>query len=900
MIAALLLLSLCGPARAAEGSWRERLTQAERLSGEGRDEEAVKEVQGALADAEKSLGPDDPEIGRVLSRLGRIYETAQDAPQLVETERRLSAIKSKDFDVWFALGIIRRGAGTYDEAVDALKKALDFKPDDSRAEDELAMVYDDRGSFEEEAGLLRKMIEKKPQSFSPYIRLAQTYTRLGRPALAKEIFAQARKLDGKTVDAYVKAGYFSLSAGHSAQAQEFFEEAIAVDTASPFGYHHMGAYLSKSGRNPEAEKYFRLALEKQEADPGIPVDDLLHTVMLLGKVIMEQGRPAEAEAVFRKGLERARPDSERQLELYWWLARLDASQGKSAPAEENYKRVEAACRARLRCRFSFASDVLTGFGEFYLKQGRRGEAEAAAERVEKLAADAPAGHDLFEGLAGLAEFYAELGDDSKREALYARLAALRRTMPFNPDLVWAETGWAGLAAARGRFAEAEDHDRQAIIILEHNRSWREESAVLEDLAALDEKEGKDQEALKAAKDALAAAEKELGPEHSEVIRILSRLSHYSLAAGDVSRFPEMEKRLAAVASKDFDVWFALGTLRRGEGRPGDAEDPLKKALALKPDDPGVKGELAAAYEDMGRFEEAVPLLKEMIERRPGNISPYFQLARIELRLGRSAEAKETYARARKINGLAAADYIKEGYFYLNSGEPAYAEASFESAVAVDTASPFGYHHLGSYWAHRQRYPEAEKYFRQALEKLEADPKASAGDVLHALIWLGTVIQEQGRGDEAEAVYRRGLEKAPPGGDQRLELFWALAKLYASQGKSAQAEENYKRTAAGCEPGIKKPFCFYYADKVLIEMGRLYLKQGRGAEAEAVAERAEKACDDLPIDEGRFGRLREVSILYASLGAGSRNKALYARLQPMRLAMPLNPDLVWVDALRTRP
>ena len=895
MIAALALLFFCGPARADAGFWRERLDQAERLSGEGNAEEAVKAAQGALADAEKNLGPENPEVAHILARLSRFYEAEGDISRLPEIDRRLSAIKSKDFEVWFALGKLRHAEGRNQEAEEALKKSLALKPDDPDANLELAQIFEETSRFEDEIRLLRELIKNKSSDHALYFELAKAYTRLDRSAEAQETFAQARKLGGKTSDAYIREGYFYLGSNEQARSKEAFESAISIDSASPVGYHHLATYFSESGQYPEAEKYFQKAREMMEAHPDAKTSVFLpETLNRLGDVIREQGRGAEAEPLYLKGLEKAISGSDEQLQLFLSLADFYASQGKSAQAEATYKRAADVCEARFKCQLPAAGRILIELGQLYLKEGRRAEAEAMAGRAEKACADVPVEWPLFVTLRRLAGFYSDLGDDAHLDALYARLLPVLPTMPFNPALVWVETGLADRAAAQGRFREAEDRYRQAIGILDHNGLWKKEADALDELAAIYDKDGKDEEAVKAAQGALAQAEKNFGPEDRVVVRILTRLSRYCEAAGDVVRFSELDKRLSAVQTKDFDVWFALGTLRRGEGLSREAEAALKTALAFKPDEPGVKIELASVYDDMGRFDEELPLLKEMTERRPRNISPYFQLARTYTRLGRAADAEATYARLRKLDGMTAADYIKEGYFDLSSGEPLHARESFESAIAVDTSSPIGYHHMGSFWAHRGRYPEAEKYFRHALEKLEADPNASADDVLHSTIWLGKVIHEQGRDDEAEAVYRKGLEKAPPGGEYRLELLWSLAKLYASQGKSAQAEETYKRTAAGCEAGVKYPFCQYYAGEVLIELGRYYLKEGRGAEAEATAERAVKSSEDSPIDAGRFQKLRDVSILYASLGATSKNEALYARLLPMRRAMPFNPDLVWVE------
>ena len=484
------LLILCGSALAAGLSWQELLGQAERLSGEDKNAESMAAAQSALAEADMRLGPDNREIGGVLARVGRIYERAGAAAQLSGIEKRLAAVKSKDFDVWLTLGKLYRGEGKFPEAEDALKRALALTPDDASADDELALVYEDTGRFEEELPLLKKAIEKSSDRLAYSVQLAKAYARLGRSAEAKEAFARARKIDGKAAAAYVNEGYFYLRAGEVARTQASFEGAIAVDTASALGYHHMGTYLLLGRRYAEAEKYLRIALEKEQADPNPQTLDILpETMNRLGAVVQAQGRYDEAEAVYLALLDKT-PAGRDRLAALRSLAGLYAARGRTAEAEKTFQRAVAESSVRFNGDQFYAGVALIDLGRFYLRQGRRAEAEAVEERAEKFSAEIAISRDFIDVLRVLASFDANLGDVSKREALYARLMPMRRAMPFNPDLVWVETGLSALDAARGRFSEAEDHDRQAIGILDHNSRWKEEAAVLDDLAAIDEKDGK--------------------------------------------------------------------------------------------------------------------------------------------------------------------------------------------------------------------------------------------------------------------------------------------------------------------------------------------------------------------------------------------------------------------------
>jgi tetratricopeptide (TPR) repeat protein len=480
----LLLISLAC-ATPAGASWREQLDQAEKLSQKDGSAEAAAAAQGALDEAGKRLDSKGPEIGDVLARVARVYETAGAAERIPEIEERLLAIPSKDFEAWSALGRLLRGDRKLAAAEEALKRALALKPGDPEAGNELSRVYEDMGRLEEEARLLKILIAEEPRDYSLYSRLARAEFSLGRPAQAREVFAKARKIEGKSSAAYIEEGYFLLESGDAARAKGNFENAVAVDTASPLGYHHLGAYLSDSDRNPEAEGYLREALKKLQADPSARNDDLLHTMKRLGDALKGQGRDAEAEAVYLEGLRRARPNDDRHLRILRALAKLYLAQGKNSQAEETFKRAVSECAPRRRCQILYAGDAFIDLGKYYLRRGRRSEAEGMAEKAESLCADAPISPGLIEVLERLALFYAKLEEDSKREAIYSRLLPLRKSMPFNPYLVWVEAGMAEQAAARGRPREAESLYRRAVEILDHN-GWRQEQAeMLETLAELD-------------------------------------------------------------------------------------------------------------------------------------------------------------------------------------------------------------------------------------------------------------------------------------------------------------------------------------------------------------------------------------------------------------------------------
>jgi tetratricopeptide (TPR) repeat protein len=347
---------------------------------------------------------------------------------------------------------------------------------------------------------------------------------------------------------------------------------------------------------------------------------------------------------------------------------------------------------------------------------------------------------------------------------------------------------------------------------------------------------------------------------------------------------------AAAPPADYAGWLALGKLRQDEGKPGEAESALKRALALKPGDAAAEMALADVYEETGRFQEELSLLRERVRRDPRDFS-LFALAHLYIRLGRVEDARKTFAQARRIPGKETRAYIAEGYFELHSDHQARAESAFASAIAVDTGSPFGYHHMGAFLSENGRYADAEAYFRRALERLEADPHARPHDLLHTRMWLGETIESQGRHAEAEEVLLRCLETAPPGDEFRPHLLRSLAMTYVSEGKTAKAEEIYARAVDECAVGSKcaPPD----AVTALIARGRFELAQGRRKDAEAMEAAADAASRNLASGEDLFSVLRELAGFEKSLGEDSRAEAIHLRLLPFLRAMPFDPGLVWV-------
>ncbi len=82
-----------------------------------------------------------------------------------------------------------------------------------------------------------------------------------------------------------------------------------------------------------------------------------------------------------------------------------------------------------------------------------------------------------------------------------------------------------------------------------------------------------------------------------------------LETGNVERAVRELARSAELMPKHYDSQFNLGKLLAATGRPADGVEYLKAAVALKPDDPAAKHELAVALMTDGRTKAAMKVLE---------------------------------------------------------------------------------------------------------------------------------------------------------------------------------------------------------------------------------------------------------------------------------------------------
>jgi serine/threonine protein kinase len=272
----------------------------------------------------------------------------------------------------------------------------------------------------------------------------------------------------------------------------------------------------------------------------------------------------------------------------------------------------------------------------------------------------------------------------------------------------------------------------------------------------------------------------------------------------------------------------------------------QKFLDKEGDDPVIRRETALAYRSLANlqfrfgqrteaeqsFRKAFALFEELGTQSPlepstraSLVPAHHQFAQLLFELGNLPEHDEHLHRAARL----AEDLVQEF-----PGEPLYRDllvgvnANLIPRMRLPpdqeeemlrrnlklTESPYNlgfvYLHLGHLGVSRGRYPEAEKDYRNCVEKFEIvesqNPSSSSAqrDLSIALVHLADALTTDRRWEEAEAVYRRAIAKLDKLATdnpryhlhrrEQAETQYKYASLLTSLDRAADAEEAYRRAA----------------------------------------------------------------------------------------------------------
>jgi tetratricopeptide (TPR) repeat protein len=318
-----------------------------------------------------------------------------------------------------------------------------------------------------------------------------------------------------------------------------------------------------------------------------------------------------------------------------------------------------------------------------------------------------------------------------------------------------------------------------------------------------------------------------------------------------------------------------------EGRLKEAEPLLKRALSIREKSLGkdniltaeTLGNLALIEKRLGHDAEAEKLYLEVLdikEHKLGDSSPSVaitktNLANLYAEMHKCLEAKKLYQEALAIDEKAygtnheevANDCLNIGALLYHCGQPEEALSYLIQASKIEPASNSAkipiLHYIGLCHAKLKNLDKAEACYKQALQLHETVKGKGHPDGMVHLFNLARAIDEQGRTEEAEHLYKGALATAE-GNKQSAALSNSSTERGGSMAIAPGDGKNSIEAGSTYSP--------YKCAECCIEIAHFYHRHQKFEEAEKYYKEALEFYDKLSNEERR--KLYELPRAYADL------------------------------------
>jgi tetratricopeptide (TPR) repeat protein len=222
------------------------------------------------------------------------------------------------------------------------------------------------------------------------------------------------------------------------------------------------------------------------------------------------------------------------------------------------------------------------------------------------------------------------------------------------------------------------------------------------------------------------------------------------------------------------LWLHILTKAKETGfyQPGKVRQGSKKIQTYLP-----RIRLEEAYAESISAEES---LKKALELNPNNDRVYFALGWLYKDQGNFSQAEESFKKAIELNPKNDYAYAGLGWLYKDQGKFLQAEESFKKAVELNPKNDNAYAGLGRLYINQGKFLQAEDSLKKAVELNPKNDNAYAG--------LGRLYINQGKFSRAEDSYKKAIELNPKNDG----AFGAISALYKEMGKPELAKEYAKK------------------------------------------------------------------------------------------------------------
>jgi Flp pilus assembly protein TadD len=327
-------------------------------------------IDTATAEVEKTLAKDPRNAEALFARARLLVSRGDYAGAAVDLNRAKEAgyNYSKLHSLYYNLAYVYSKLAQPDDAVKALRRSIELKPDYYQAHGLLSSILANQSQCEEALEEFEKAMNLKPDDYRAYLSIVQCLLKLGRSDEAEKAAKYAIELDPEASpprDVLVR----TLMNSHKlAEAEIAAREFVRRKPGEWNSHGLLGFVLSERNKLPEAEKSYRKALLLQPGNPLIQ-NNLGYNLAVSGE------RLPEAVALIESAVKASPGNAAYRDSLgfaYWKAGRLEDAERELVLATK----VDSSSKA-----------AFEHLGDTYLSRGKYPEALTALSRSLELAAD---------------------------------------------------------------------------------------------------------------------------------------------------------------------------------------------------------------------------------------------------------------------------------------------------------------------------------------------------------------------------------------------------------------------------------------------------------------------------------------------------------------------------------
>jgi Flp pilus assembly protein TadD len=171
------------------------------------------------------------------------------------------------------------------------------------------------------------------------------------------------------------------------------------------------------------------------------------------------------------------------------------------------------------------------------------------------------------------------------------------------------------------------------------------------------------------------------------VEVLLSQAELSRVQGDTEGTRRACAKVLEIDPRNAEAWYVIGRVETEREYVKAAREALRQAIALRPDGPGYRGELATLETFANEFAAADAAFREALTQQPDDYVALTGLGVLQLKRGETEAALESFLKAGVIEPRYARAWLFSGVAYYQLEDRARALEAFQKASTLDDKDP---------------------------------------------------------------------------------------------------------------------------------------------------------------------------------------------------------------------